>query len=148
MYMKIARITHSNLTKEEKDKKIESFHKDVAHYGAIFRQSIQIAVEHPLLGRIRIPSPCMPYKRRDIIIYRPATSALKINKIRLPILNHHITGIEVPVKECIAVVLEQFVCKPLEILLQKDLIELDSRRFQEAVFEIVQIEHHHPSAEG
>ena len=42
---------------------------------------------------------------------------------------------------------EQVVCKTFEFILQADFIEFESGRLQEALFEIVQVEHDHPAAE-
>ena len=103
----------------------------------------QIAFQHPFLEGSRVVCTRMMYEGDYIIIYRSAFSSLEINEIRLSVPDHDISGVEVSVEECRSVFFQEVIRQRLEILLKQHFIEFDPKRFQKAVFEIVQVEHYH-----
>ena len=90
---------------------------------------------------------------------RPTAPSLKINKIRLSLGNHHISRLEVSqhegrfliessVRKSESRCRKQVIRKSFKIILKPDLIKFHTGRLEKAIFEIIQVEHHHPSAEG
>ena len=111
----------------------------------ILLQFRQIAFQHPIFKGSRVVCTRMVYEGDYIIIYRSAFSSLKIYKARPSVPDHDISGIEVPIKECRRVLFQEVIRQCFKIILQQHFVEFDSKRFQKAVFEIVQVKHYHPA---
>ena len=144
-------IGPKNLKGSEKDGQTKSTVKsDAVNVGIflIFLESFQIAVDHPFLEPLRVAEPCLPYEGRDVVIYRASSTSLEINKIRLPVLDHHVSRIEIAIEEGIAGVLQKVLSEKFEFVLQTHFVKLQSARLEEAVLEVVQVKHYHPVVKG
>ena len=59
-----------------------------------------------------------------------------------PSADHDVAGLEVAVEEVASLGLEQELGEPLEVVLQRLLVERDLRQAQEVVLEVVEVPHH------
>src|SRR5216684_2208959 len=75
----------------------------------------------------------------DVVLKRPLASALIVEKKRLPVNEHDVAGLEIAVKEIVAVGAQQEICQALEIVFQSLLVEGNSRQPQKVILEIIQI---------
>ena len=66
----------------------------------------------------------------------------------IPVHQHHVPGVEVPVQEGVGRFGQEVRLQAVEVVLQEDLVELHADELQEVVLEIVQVEIHHPGVEG
>ena len=67
---------------------------------------------------------------------------MKIDEVRFAILQHDVARLEITIEEGVCLLHQQIVCQLFEILLQFELVELDTFEFEETVFEVVEVEHH------
>ena len=74
-------------------------------------------------------------------------SPLEIYEPGFPVPYHHVPCLEVPVHKRIAPIFQKVVPELFEIILQINLIEFQASCLKEAVLEIIEVEHHHPSVE-
>ena len=63
------------------------------------------------------------------------------------LVEHHITSLKVAIKETICRLGCQIFCEKMEIGLKFQLMEVQPRRFEKAVFEVIQVEEHAVSVE-
>ena len=109
-----------------------------------------VGIHEGILYILRVGGPDLIDEGNEVIVDGTTSSALEINEIRLSIADHDIAGLEIPAQEGIATVraCENVPGKALEIILQGNLVEFKRGRLQETVFEIVQVEVHHPAVEA
>ena len=77
-----------------------------------------------------------------------ASAALEIYEPGVSVLDHHVAGLEVPVHEGVVIFLQQIGLELLKIVLEEDFIEFQAGGLEETVFEVVEVEVHHPGVEG
>ena len=78
----------------------------------------------------------------QVIMRRAASSALVVYEPRLPVPEHDIARLEIPVKEAVGRRLQQEIREADEIVLEFLLVERDLGQLQEIVFEIIQVPHY------
>ena len=83
----------------------------------------------------------LPEERGNIVIDGAFATSLEVDEVWLAIFQHDIARLEVTIEKSILLVLEEVIRQTLEVLLQLELIELNSLEFEEAVFEVVEVEH-------
>ena len=83
----------------------------------------------------------LPKERCHIIIDRTSATTLEVNEIWFSILQHDVARLEVTIEEGVLLVIKQIISQALEVLLELVLVELDTLELEEAVLEIVEVEH-------
>ena len=91
--------------------------------------------------------PGIPEEGGEIVLHRPPATALEVDEAGLPVPDHHVARLEVAVHEDLSFKGERVRAHAVEVVLQPDLVELEARELQEIVFEIVEVEVHHPGVE-
>ncbi len=91
------------------------------------------------VGKIRLG---LPQERCYIVVERSTATTLKVDKPRLPVLYHHVTRLKITIHECVARNVHQHIRQAVKIVLKTVFVKFQSRSFQEAVFEVVEIPHH------
>ena len=149
-------VSPENLHQTEKAEKPQPLVKQGSvYFPGIWFNGGEICSDKVGLYVFGICRPDLPYERDKVIVYGPPSSSLKINEIWNTVLDHHISGLEIAVKESVngkartgyatrATVPagDKVARKSLEIIFEGYFIELQPGRLQKTIFEIVQIEHH------
>jgi len=132
----------------EKDEDPQGLLESVPVHGHISLQRIEVLFDKLLLEVFRIARPGLPHERSDIIVQRPAASALEIDEPRLSVVKHHVACLEIPVHKAPGTFLEKVGLEQVEIILETLFVELYGRRLQETVLEVIEVEIDHPGIEG
>ncbi len=107
-------------------------------------EGLQIHLQQFFPERLRIAGAGLPEEGRHIVIDGSPAAALEIDEPGLPVHQHHVPGIEVPVQEGVGGLRQKVRLEAVEIVLEPDLVELQPGEFQVVVLEVVQVEVHHP----
>ena len=78
-------------------------------------------------------------KRSDVVLQRPFAAALIIHKIGIAVAQHHVPGLEIPVKKVIAGGAQQKLRQAAKIIFQGLFVEGDAGEPEKIIFEIIQI---------
>ena len=116
------------------------------HLGIVLQRVI--VFHHQLAAQLmRIAGRGLPKERGQVVIVRTASAALEIDEIGCWVLgvgrdHHHVAGLEIAVKEVVAVFGRQVFGKHTEIGLELQFMEIQVGRLQETILEIVEVEQH------
>ena len=104
-------------------------------------EGIEIFVDEEVAHLVGEVGRGLPEEGSDIVIDGASATSLEVDEVWLAVFQHDIARLEVTIEEGILLVLEEVIRQTLEVLLQLELIELNSLEFEEAVFEVVEVEH-------
>src|SRR6266702_3877383 len=76
-------------------------------------------------------------KRSDVVLQLPVAAALIIHKLGIAVAQHHVPGLEIPVKKVIAGGAQQKLRQAAEIIFQGLFVEGDAGETEKIIFEIV-----------
>lgn len=105
----------------------------------IFAQGIDILLQQFLTETIGILRLCLPQERSDIIIERPFSSALKVDKPRLTVFDHHIAALKIAVHKSSGRTAQQHITHLLKVVLQFIFLKFHAGSLKETIFEVIQI---------
>ena len=111
---------------------------------------IVILVDHLTAYLIRILGTGLPEERCQVVVVRTLTTTLEIDEERTSLaVQHHIPCLEVTIEESLCIVgIRQVLGQQAEVGFQLQLMEVNFRSLQEAVFEIVEVEEHRVAIES
>ena len=137
-------IGPENLEGTEKDEDPQILLEHVPVHGHEPFQRIEIRFDQLPLQVLRITGAGLPDEGCDIILQRSPAASLEIDEPGLPVVKHYVPRLEIPVHEGAGAIFEQIRLEAVEIVLEPLFVKLDGRGLQETVFEVIQIEIHHP----
>ena len=105
----------------------------------IFAQGIDILLQQFLTETIGILRLCLPQERSDIIIERPFSSALKVDKPRFTVFDHHIAALKIAVHKSSGRTAQQHITHLLKVVLQFIFLKFHAGSLKETIFEVIQI---------
>ena len=108
----------------------------------------EVGFDEILLQILREAGAGLPDEGGYIVVDGTASAALEIYEPGIPVLDHHVAGLEVPVHKGVILFLQQIGLELLEIVLEENFIEFQAGGLEETVFEVVEVEVHHPGVEG
>ena len=117
-------------------------------YLPVALQGTQIGFDKLLFKVFRETGTGLPDEGSHVVVDGTAAASLEIYEPRIPVLDHHVAGLEVPVHESVLLFLEKIGLELFKIVLQQDLVEFQAGCLEETVFEVVEVEVHHPGVEG
>ena len=141
-------VCSEHLQGPEQDE-MSQFRKEIASVDRLeVRLRFKVCLCEFLFQLRTVPGPGLPDERGQVIMYRSHAAALKVDEPQFAVLRHHdVAALEIPVHEMPAVARQQPVAQTVEILFQVGLAELHTGRLQEAVFEIIEVEHYRGAVE-
>ena len=128
-----------SLKSSEKDKMTELALEISFVYRLVFTQGVDVMRYQFHPERIRKIGFGLPQERSHIVIERAFSSALEIDEIRFSVFYHYVAALEVAVQEGGRGTAHQDFGHVLEFIFQFVFLEFQSRSFQKAVFEVVQV---------
>src|SRR5258708_6251407 len=81
----------------------------------------------------------MEEQRGKIVLQRALAATMIVHKKGLPLVQHHVSGLEITVKKIVAGRFQEEIGQPVEIIFESLLIERNRGEAQKIVFEIVEV---------
>src|ERR1700733_11755185 len=119
--------------------RVEIMQKSVAPDRDEIPESLDVKIKQLLAQLWRQIGLRIVQQGSNVILQRPFASALIIEKKRLTIAQHDVAGLEIPVHEIVAIRAQQESRQTVKIVLQRLLIEWNSRQAQKVILKIVEV---------
>ena len=85
----------------------------------------------------------LPEERGEVVVERTASAALEVDEIRFAVgVEHHVARLEVAVEERVDVLGGEVLGEETKVSLELQFVEVETRRLQEAILEVVEVEEH------
>src|SRR5258708_12523635 len=81
----------------------------------------------------------MEEQRGNVVLQRALAATLIVQKKGLPLVQHHVSGLEITVKKIVAGRLQEEIGQPVKIIFESLLVERNRGEAQKIVFEIVEV---------
>ena len=137
-------VSAQDLQRAQQDKQAQFATEFVFRNVAIGLHRIQVGADHPFLEGLGEAGTGLPDKGCQVVPDRSLAPTLEVDVPGLPVVDHDVARLEVAVQEGIGACLQQVRLQTVEVVLERDLLELDAGRLEIAVFEIVEVEVDHP----
>ena len=102
-------------------------------------KAVEIVVEQFLAQLRRQIGLAIVEERGDVVLQRAFAAALVVKKKWLPVAQHHIARLKIPIEKIIVVGGQQELGQAAEIVLQRLFVEGDAGEPQKIILEIVQV---------
>ena len=132
-------VGSQHLQGAEQDEMAQLAEEIVAVYRLVLAECLDVFVQQLFAQAFRITGLGLPEEGGHIVKERAFASALEIDEPRFTVLDHDIPALEVSVHEGSRRTAEQYIAHLHEVVFQLVFLEIQSRSFQETIFEVVQI---------
>jgi len=104
-------------------------------------QALPIDVDELAAKVVAVARRCLPEETGYVVVDGSATAALEVYIVGLAAVEHDVAGLEVAIEERVGILAEQVAAETVEVSLQGVFVELQSAELEEAVLEVVEVEH-------
>ena len=112
------------------------------HLGVLL-QSVVVFGYELAAQLVAIACRCLPEERGEVIVVRTASTALEVDELRIAVgIEHNVACLEVAVEERVDILRRKILGEEAEVCLELQFVEVEPRRFQEAILEVVEVEEH------